>query len=109
MQTTGQVECKWVVKSVQLGNLDNHLIYGLVVQQIRSNKQRRQLIIVTHNPNIVVNSDAELIHVLDFNNQCYVKQTGSLQEQDMRQEVCQVMEGGAEAFERRYQRLGGEA
>jgi hypothetical protein len=89
-------------------DLDNHLIYGLVVQQIRSNKQRRQLIIVTHNPNIVVNGDAELIHVLDFNNQCHVKQTGSLQEQDMRQEVCQVMEGGAEAFERRYQRLGGE-
>lgn len=89
-------------------DLDNHLIYGLVVQQIRSNKQRRQLIIVTHNPNIVVNGDAELIHVLDFNHQCHVKQTGSLQEQDMRQEVCQVMEGGAEAFERRYQRLGGE-
>ncbi|KQQ49889.1 chromosome segregation protein SMC [Pseudomonas sp. Leaf127] len=89
-------------------DLDNHLIYGLVVQQIRSNKQRRQLIIVTHNPNIVVNGDAELIHVLDFNNQCHVKQTGSLQEQDMRQEVCQVMEGGAEAFERRYKRLGGE-
>ncbi|MGY2683182.1 TrlF family AAA-like ATPase [Pseudomonas tolaasii] len=89
-------------------DLDNHLIYGLVVQQIRSNKQRRQLIIVTHNPNIVVNGDAELIHVLDFNNQCHVKQTGSLQEQDMRQEVCQVMEGGSEAFERRYQRLGRE-
>lgn len=89
-------------------DLDNHLIYGLVVQQIRSNKQRRQLIIVTHNPNIVVNGDAELIHVLDFNHQCHVKQTGSLQEQDMRQEVCQVMEGGSEAFERRYQRLGGE-
>lgn len=89
-------------------DLDNHLIYGLVVQQIRSNKQRRQLIIVTHNPNIVVNGDAELIHVLDFNNQCHVKQTGSLQEQHMRKEVCQVMEGGAEAFERRYQRLGGD-
>lgn len=89
-------------------DLDNHLIYGLVVQQIRSNKQRRQLIVVTHNPNIVVNGDAELIHVLDFNNQCHLKQTGSLQEHDMRQEVCQVMEGGSEAFERRYQRLGGE-
>lgn len=87
-------------------DLDNHLIYGLVVQQIRSNKLRRQLIIVTHNPNIVVNGDAELIHVLDFNHQCYVKQTGSLQDQKMREEVCQVMEGGKEAFERRYQRLG---
>ncbi len=89
-------------------DLDNHLIYDLVVQQIRSNKQRRQLIIVTHNPNIVVNGDAELIHVLDFNHQCFVKQSGSLQDQDMRTEVCQVMEGGKEAFERRYQRLGRE-
>ncbi|MDH1506916.1 chromosome segregation protein SMC [Aeromonas caviae] len=90
-------------------DLDNHLIYGLVVQQIRSNKLRRQLVIVTHNPNIVVNGDAELIHVLDFNHQCHVKQTGSLQDQTMRREVCQVMEGGEEAFERRYQRLGREA
>lgn len=89
-------------------DLDNHLIYGLVVQQIRSNKLRRQLIIVTHNPNIVVNGDAELIHVLDFNNQCYVKQTGSLQDPAMRREVCLVMEGGKEAFDRRYQRLGKE-
>ncbi len=89
-------------------DLDNHLIYDLVVQQIRSNKQRRQLIIVTHNPNIVVNGDAELIHILDFNHQCFVKQSGSLQDQAMRTEVCQVMEGGKEAFERRYQRLGRE-
>ena len=89
-------------------DLDNHLIYGLVVQQIRSNKLRRQLIIVTHNPNIVVNGDAELIHVLDFNNQCHVKLTGSLQDKTMRSEVCQVMEGGDIAFERRYQRLGRE-
>lgn len=89
-------------------DLDNHLIYGLVVQQIRTNKLRRQLFIVTHNPNIVVNGDAELIHVLDFNHQCHVKQTGSLQDQAMRREVCQVMEGGEEAFERRYQRLGRE-
>ena len=89
-------------------DLDNHLIYGLVVQQIRSSKLRRQLIIVTHNPNIVVNGDAELIHVLDFNHQCRVKQTGSLQDKTMRSEVCEVMEGGDIAFERRYQRLGRE-
>lgn len=89
-------------------DLDNHLIYGLVVQQIRSSKLRRQLIIVTHNPNIVVNGDAELIHVLDFNHQCHVKRTGSLQDKTMRSEVCQVMEGGKDAFERRYQRLGRE-
>lgn len=88
-------------------DLDNHLIYGLVVQQIRSNKLRRQLIIVTHNPNIVVNGDAELIYALEFDKgQCQIKERGSLQDQTMRREVCQVMEGGEEAFERRYQRLG---
>lgn len=89
-------------------DLDNHLIYDLVVQQIRANKMRRQLIIVTHNPNIVVNGDAEWIQVMDFNHQCFVKQSGSLQDPRMRAEVCQVMEGGQEAFERRYQRLGQE-
>lgn len=89
-------------------DLDNHLIYDLVVQQIRANKQRRQLIIVTHNPNIVVNGDAEMIHALDFNHQCFVKLAGSLQDQDMRDEICKVMEGGKTAFERRYQRLGRE-
>nr|WP_260590798.1 AAA family ATPase [Variovorax sp. DXTD-1] len=90
-------------------DLDNHLIYGLVVQQIRSNKLRRQLIIVTHNPNIVVNGDAEMIYALEFDKgECRVKEKGSLQDQKMRDEVCQVMEGGKEAFERRYQRLGRE-
>jgi energy-coupling factor transporter ATP-binding protein EcfA2 len=91
-------------------DLDNHLIYELVVTQIRENKMRRQLIVVTHNPNIVVNGDAEMLHALDFwSGQCRVIQSGSLQEQPMRDEVCRVMEGGREAFEGRYKRLGGRA
>lgn len=87
-------------------DLDNHLIYDLVVRQIRANKQRRQLIIVTHNPNIVVNGDAEMIYALDFNSQCFISQSGSLQNQKMRDEVCSVMEGGEDAFDLRYRRLG---
>ena len=90
-------------------DLDNHLIYDLVVRQIRENKLRRQIIVVTHNPNIVVNGDAEMLHALDFaQGQCIVRQSGSLQEEAMRAEVCRVMEGGLEAFERRYRRLGRE-
>jgi len=90
-------------------DLDNHLIYDLVVRQIRENKLRRQIIVVTHNPNIVVNGDAEMLHALDFaGGQCRVAQSGSLQEKAMREEVCRVMEGGREAFERRYRRLGRE-
>ena len=88
-------------------DLDNHLIYDLVVRQIRENKRRRQIVVVTHNPNVVVNGDAEMLHALDFRNgQCVVTQRGSLQESAMREEVCRIMEGGREAFERRYRRLG---
>ena len=90
-------------------DLDNHLIYDLVVRQIRENKLRRQIIVVTHNPNIVVNGDAEMLYALDFQQgQCVVAQSGSLQEKDMREEICRVMEGGREAFDRRYRRLGPE-
>jgi ABC-type branched-subunit amino acid transport system ATPase component len=88
-------------------DLDNHLIYSLVVQQIRANKQRRQIIVVTHNPNVVVNGDAEMNHALDLKGgQCRVTQRGSLQNKAMRKEVCDVMEGGRDAFEKRYRRLG---
>ena len=88
-------------------DLDNHLIYELVVRQIQENKLRRQIIVVTHNPNIVVNGDAEMVHVLRFQGgQCVVRQSGSLQDADIREEVCEIMEGGREAFARRYRRLG---
>lgn len=88
-------------------DLDNHLIYDLVVKQIRSGKHRRQILAITHNPNIVVNGDAEMIHALDFRyGQCRVVERGCLQDRSMREEVCRVMEGGLEAFERRWKRLG---
>ena len=90
-------------------DLDNHLIYDLVVRQMQENKRRRQIIVVTHNPNIVVNGDAEMVYVLEFQGgQCRIKDSGSLQISSVREEVCQVMEGGREAFERRYRRLGRE-
>ena len=87
-------------------DLDNHLIYDLIVQQIRKNKQRRQLLIATHNPNIVVNGDAEEVLIMDFKNgQCQLVEKGTLQDEKVREEVCNVMEGGREAFERRWKRL----
>lgn len=87
-------------------DLDNQLIYSLVVRQMKENKLRRQIILVTHNPNIVVNGDAEMLHVLDFvNGQCAVVESGSLQSTEMREKVCRVMEGGRSAFKQRYRRL----
>jgi hypothetical protein len=87
-------------------DLDNHLIYNFVVEQVRRKKLRRQVIIITHNPNIVVNGDAELVHSLAFvNGRIEIARSGCLQDRDVRDEICQVMEGGAQAFERRYRRI----
>jgi len=90
-------------------DLDNALIYSLIVQQLRAIKPTRQVIVVTHNPNIVVHGDAEYVLALDYlNGQTWVNTQGGLQVQAVRDKICQVMEGGREAFEKRFRRLGGE-
>jgi energy-coupling factor transporter ATP-binding protein EcfA2 len=87
-------------------DLDNALIYQLIVSQIHENKKRRQIIMVTHNPNIVVNGDAEFVNVLHFHaGQVQVLKAGGLGEQEIRDHVCDIMEGGAAAFDKRYNRL----
>lgn len=88
-------------------DLDNALITELIVRQLRDIRQRRQLIVVTHNPNIVVNADADLVMSLKFaTGQVTVAKSGGLQEQDVREEICRIVEGGREAFESRYARIG---
>ena len=53
--------------------------------------------------------DAEIMHAFDFGGgQCKVVERGALQEKAVREEVCRVMEGGREAFSRRWARLGRE-
>ncbi|MFW1783548.1 TrlF family AAA-like ATPase [Acinetobacter nosocomialis] len=88
-------------------DLDNELIYDLIVNQIHSNKNNRQIIIVTHNPNIVVNGDADLVNVMHFHKgQVEIKNCGSLIHESIRNDVCQIMEGGKDAFRKRYERIG---
>ncbi len=93
-------------------DLDNTLIYELLVSRLRETKLNRQVIVVTHNPNIVVHGDAELVLSLEVaGGQSRIACQGGLQERKVRDEICRVMEGGREAFESRYQRImppGGE-
>ncbi len=87
-------------------DLDNHLIYDLIVTQLRAIKRQRQVIVVTHNANIVVNGDAELVVALAARGGETQKECeGSLQEQQVRETICAVMEGGRKAFEDRYRRI----
>ncbi|MDP3028165.1 MAG: ABC transporter [Deltaproteobacteria bacterium] len=87
-------------------DLDNHLIYDLIVTQLREVKRRRQIIVVTHNANIVVNGDAEFVVALVARGgQTQMECAGSLQEKIVRDTICSVMEGGRKAFEQRYRRI----
>jgi len=87
-------------------DLDNHLIYDLIVTQLREVKRHRQVIVVTHNSNIVVNGDAELIVALAARGGETQKECeGSLQMKTVRETICAVMEGGTKAFEDRYRRI----
>jgi len=92
-------------------DLDTRMIMSLIVEQVRTMKERRQIIIVTHNPNIVVHGDADLVHAMeDQSGQVYRNPTasGGLQEKATRKFICDVMEGGTIAFRKRFDRMGRE-
>ena len=87
-------------------DLDNHLITDLVVKQLQSSKVQRQIIVVSHNPNIVVKADSEMVHAMAYRNgQCTAIAQGAIQDGAVREEVCEVMEGGELALRKRYRRL----
>jgi hypothetical protein len=107
-------------------DLDNRAIYSELVEYLRSKKEKRQIILVTHNPNIVVGADAEEIIVANQHgvnspnpyNTKFVYRSGPLEEsfkkksdyillrQGIREHVCDLLEGGDDAFrvrENKYQ------
>ena len=100
-------------------SLDNRAIYNQLTQYIKQTKLKRQIIIVTHNPNIVVAGDAENIIVANQQSDDFPNQNGEkfdyingalennknnlesqfiLQKQSIRTHVCDILEGGEDAF-----------
>ena len=87
-------------------DLDNELIYSWIVRQLRETKGRRQVIVVTHNANIVVNGDAEMVLPLKVErSETRVRQAASVQVKEVREAICDILEGGQQAFEQRYKRI----
>jgi ABC-type lipoprotein export system ATPase subunit/predicted nucleic acid-binding Zn-ribbon protein len=101
-------------------DLDNNFIMSDLVPIFREIKSYRQVIIVTHNANLVVNADAEQIIVANNDNEVISYVAGSLEHnfkpiltendpllrQGIREHVCDILEGGEEAFEKREQKYG---
>ena len=86
-------------------DLDNGLITSLIVTKLHENKLNRQIIVVTHNPNIVVNGDSEYVVALEDRGQINPIASGALQEISVRKNVCEIMEGGEIALQQRYKRM----
>jgi len=94
-------------------DLDNRFITEGVVPKMRDEKRRRQFVFSTHNANILVLGDAELIVGLtatgggDEGN-AYIdpKHIGSIDAHPVREMVEEILEGGKDAFERRRRKYG---
>lgn len=84
-------------------NLDNRFIFETVVESIRHVKQQRQLIFVTHNPNIPVLGDAERVFVLDSDGQRARKANEGTVDQ-CKSDIVTLLEGGEDAFKARKRR-----
>lgn len=82
-------------------NLDNESVYKLLVQYIKEAKKRRQIIIVTHNPNLAVVCDAEQVIYarIDKTNKNEVSyETGSIENPNINKKIIDVLEGTMPAF-----------
>ena len=89
-------------------DLDNRFIYEDVVNILRDLKGKKQIITATHNANIPVLGDSELIVVLDKQDgHCKIVDKGSIDKQSIKEQVKRIMEGGQEAFLRRAEKYGG--
>ena len=107
-------------------DLDNRSIYGDLVDYIKEKKKERQIIIVTHNANIVIGSDAEEVIVANqegknspnkefrfeyksgaiedntsIDKRQKIEDTGILNSQGIQYHICDILEGGERAFELR--------
>lgn len=111
-------------------DLDNRSVYDDLVSFMKKKKSKRQIIIVTHNPNLVVGADAEEIIVANQEGQEKSREnrkfkfeyvSGSLENtyelpeseekavlyrKGIREHVCEVLEGGVEAFRKRESKYG---
>lgn len=87
-------------------DLDNEFIVSHLVPLFKEIKQYRQLIVATHNANLVVNADAEEIIVATNNNEELSYSSGALEDTNIRESVCTILDGGKDAFVKRERKYG---
>ncbi|MBR0648741.1 AAA family ATPase [Roseomonas terrae] len=98
-------------------DLDNRVMME-IVELIRISKSNRQLIFATHNPNLVVNGDADKVITMTATvpedragsdvPKVRVEVDGAIETPSIRQVITHIMEGGAKAFQLRARKYGRE-
>ena len=90
--------------------LDNSYIYDNLIEDLRTMKNIRQIILVTHSPTIPVAGDAEQVIVMASNgSSCSVENTGSIDSQKIQKDIVAKMEGGEKSLKirlRKYSLIG---
>lgn len=84
-------------------DLDNQTIYDDVIKLIGELKPKTQFIFATHNANIPVLGDAEQVICCNYQDDKVTTQSGSIDCPNIQSQIVKIMEGGAEAFEKRKQ------
>jgi len=88
-------------------DLDNAFIFSAVVRVLRAIKEKRQVILVTHNANIAVLGDAELLLPMKRNGDCgEIFDFGSIDKAETKKAALNILEGGEIAFHRRREIYG---
>lgn len=85
-------------------NLDNQTIYKLLVPCIKKTKRRRQIVLITHNPNLAVVCDAEQIIACSIDKQKgnqITYSSGAIENPSINQSIVDILEGTRPAFENR--------
>ena len=92
-------------------NLDPRSVFEELVQLFIDTKSHRQVIIVTHNANLVINTDADQIIIAETGPHPHqalppiTYRSGGLENAEIRKMVCDILEGGESAFQERARRL----
>ena len=93
-------------------NLDPKSVFEELVGLFVEAKSNRQVIMVTHNANLVVNTDADQIIIAEAGPHPHGAlppisyKSGGLENGEIRKAVCDILEGGEDAFQERARRLG---
>jgi len=82
-------------------NLDNQTVKNLLVPALKEASARRQVVVVTHNPNVAVVADADQVIMALFDGNRFSYIAGAIENQSMNQHVVDVLEGTWPAFQNR--------